>query len=718
MRFLLAAAMSAAAILGGAAPAIAQARGEAVDSGRVEVQLVAQEQGVVPGGTAFLALSQKIEQGWHTYWRNPGDSGEATAIQWTLPDGWKAGEILWPAPDRLPLGPLVNYGFSDAVLLPVPLEVPASARPGETVTLNAAVTYLVCKDICIPEGATLSISVPVVAATPAPDGRWGEALATTIAQAPKPSGLTATFQGSAESLRLSITGPALAGADMADAYFYPYNGAVIDHAGQQIIERGPEGLTLTMPSSVALSMGPPPETIIGVLSLPGGAYEVTAQPGELQPAAAGLGPPPASASRIGGGGAPLGLMAAAAFAFIGGMILNLMPCVFPVLSMKAASLASHATNMRATRAQGLAFLGGVLTTFLLLGGLLIAVRAAGEGVGWGFQLQSPAVVATLVLVMLLTALNLSGVFEIGTSVQGVGSGLASRGGLAGAAFTGALAVIVAAPCTAPFMAPALGFALTQPPAAALLVFLMLGLGMALPFVALSFSPGLLKRFPRPGPWMETFRKVLAFPMYATAAWLAWVLAQQTDSEGLARLLAAAVLTGFAAWLYGRSQSPTNSRAKNAGLAIGGAGAIALAMLAAIVLPYAPVVSRVATGPVIASSGIEHEPYSAERLAELRSVDIPVFVDFTAAWCVTCKVNEKTTLSSAKVAEAFERTGAVYLVGDWTNRNDEIARVLAEFGRAGVPLYLVYGAGGEDAVVMPQFLTEGAVIAALEAAATS
>ena len=720
MRVLLAAVLSLAAVLGAAAPAAAQARSEPFNSGHVEAQLIAQDAGVVPGSTVILGLRQKITEGWHTYWRNPGDSGEATKLLWTLPAGWTAGEIVWPAPHRLPLGPLVNYGFSDGVILPVSVQAPASARPGETVTLKAAVTYLVCKDVCIPEGAQLQIDVPVVAAPAGADPKWGAELIKTVADAPKPAGLNATFQTAADSLKLSVTGGPLAGADMSGAYFYPYNGAVIDHAGPQAIERGPQGLTLTVKPSVALAMGTAPTMIDGVLVLPGGAYELTANTGPLQPAAAGLGPPPAAAGSSGegggSGGAPLGLIAAAAFAFIGGLILNLMPCVFPVLSMKAASLASHADDRRATQAQGLAFMAGVLVTFLILGGLLIAVRAAGETVGWGFQLQSPAVVAALGLIMLLTALNLSGVFEIGTSVQSVGSGLASKGGLAGAAFTGALAVVVAAPCTAPFMAPALGFALTQSPAAAMTVFLALGLGMAAPFTALAFIPALLKLIPRPGAWMDTFRKVLAFPMYAAAAWLAWVLAQQTDSGGLARLLAAAVLVAFAAWLYGRGQSPENSKAKHWGLTASGAAGVAVSVIAAVALPYAPVASAASGATVTAARRLEHEPYSPERLAELRSADIPVFVDFTAAWCVTCKVNEKTTLSTAKVADAFQNTGAVYMVGDWTNQNPQIAAILSRYGRAGVPLYLVYGAGGKEAVVMPQFLTVGAVVAALEAAA--
>ena len=710
------AALLAIFCLGLAAPAQAQA----VDTGHLEAQLITQDQGAAPGATVMVGLRQKIDSGWHTYWRNPGDSGAATSIAWTLPPGWSAGDIVWPAPDRLPLGPLVNYGFSDEVILPVPLKVPANARPGQTYRLTAAVSFLVCSDICIPEDAVLNLDVPVVAAPTAPDPQWGAKIAMAVANAPKPGALTATFAGSPETVKLAVAGTPLAGADMSDAYFYPYEGNVIDHAAAQRIERGPQGLTLTLVSNVAFQMGQPPPTLAGVLALKSGSYEIAAAPGEAPAGTSGLGPPPGfrtDASGSGGpGGAPIGLLVAALLAFGGGLILNLMPCVFPVLSMKAASLAAHASNPAATRAQGLAFLAGVMVTFLALAGALIAARAAGEAVGWGFQLQSPAVVAALSLIMLLTALNLSGVFEIGTSVQGLGSGLASKGGLAGSAFTGALAVVVAAPCTAPFMAPALGYALTQPPLVALIVFAALGLGMAAPFTLLAFMPKLLARFPRPGAWMETFRRALAFPMYAAAAWLVWVLAQQTDAGGLAKMLTAALLVAFGAWLFGRSQSGANTAPKRWTLTAAGGVVAVLATVMAVASPYGPAATAAASETAKAGE-LAVVPYSPERLAELRDAGTPVFIDFTAAWCITCKVNERTTLARADVIAAFEKTGAVYMVGDWTNRNAEIAAVLDEFGRPGVPLYLVYGAKGQEAVVLPQLLTVGVVTQALETAAS-
>jgi len=387
--------------------------------------------------------------------------------------------------------------------------------------------------------------------------------------------------------------------------------------------------------------------------------------------------------------------------------------VFPILSMKAAALAGHGDEAPRAPAQGVAFLVGVLATFLALAGALIAAKAGGAAIGWGFQLQSPLVVAALGLVMLAAALNLSGLYEIGTSAQGLGSGLAGRGGLVGSALTGVLAVVVAAPCTAPFMGPALGYALTQPAVAALAVFAALGLGFAAPFTLLAFSPGLMRRLPRPGAWMDVLRKALAFPMYAAAAWLAWVLAQQAGPQGLARLLAAAVALGLAAWLYGLSQlRRAEGRAAPAALILS-AVSLALCVGAVAVGGYGPAVA--AAGPPPAGA-LASQPYSPGRLAALRAAGKPVLVNFTAAWCVTCQVNERLALSSPKVAAAFARTGARYLVADWTNHDSTIARALAAEGRIGVPLYLVYGADGGAPRILPQILTPAIIAGALQAAA--
>ena len=704
---VLAALITAMALLAGP-PALAAA----VDTGHLEAELVPQAQGIAPGQTIQVALRQKIDKGWHTYWRNAGDSGEPTSIAWTLPPGWKVGEFVWPAPERQRTGPLVNYGYSGEVLLPMALTAPANARPGETIALQAAATFLVCEEVCIPESAQLSLNLPVTPAPAPADPRWGPRIAETLAAAPRPAGLTAVFSHTPQALKLAVTGAPLKGADATDAYFFPFEGTVIDHAKPQAIERGPEGLTLTLTPGVAFQAPAPPASMAGVLTLGGRAYEISAAPGAPLPGAAGLGPPRSAASSSGGSG--LGLAAAALFAFLGGLALNLMPCVFPVLAMKATSLARHADERQAARRQGVAFLAGVLATFLGLAGVLIAVRAGGAAAGWGFQLQSPPIVAGLALLMLAVALNLSGVFEIGQSLQGTGSGLASRRGLAGAFFTGALAVVVAAPCTAPFMGPAMGWALTQSAPAALAVFAALGLGFAAPFTLAAFAPGVLSRLPKPGPWMETFRRLMAFPMYGAAAWLVWVLAAQAGQAGLARILAAAVALALAAWLFGRWQRAQATGWRPLAGATTAAAALALALAAALAPGYAaPTTSDPAAGA--ASAKLPYEAWSAERLAAARAEGRPVFVNFTAAWCVSCQVNERVALSTDKVANAFASANAVYLKGDWTRKDAVIQAELARHGRAGVPLYLVYDANGGEGVVLPQLLTPDIVVRAIQAA---
>jgi thiol:disulfide interchange protein DsbD len=405
---------------------------------------------------------------------------------------------------------------------------------------------------------------------------------------------------------------------------------------------------------------------------------------------------------------------------MGGLILNLMPCVFPVLSMKAASLAGHAHSPREARAQGIAFLIGVVATFVGLAALLIAARAAGQAVGWGFQLQSPLVTAALTLVMLLVALNLAGLFEVGAGLQAAAGNaqVADAGGMAGAFFTGVLAVAVAAPCTAPFMAPAIGYALTQPPATSLSVFFALALGMAAPFTLIAFAPRLLALLPRPGAWMEVFKKAMSFPMFATAAWLLWVFSQQVGAIGLARLLTAAVIIALAAWLYGRAQT-ARFAGKGGGLGFAATAFLTVAVVALMAWPPfdSPVAAAAAT-PDAAKGELAFQPFSPDRLEALRAEGKPVFIDFTAAWCVTCQVNDRAALSSRRVADTFAKDGIVSLKGDWTNRDAVIAKVLADHGRAGVPLYLMYDAGGGEPQVLPQILTEGMVLAAADKAAHS
>jgi len=686
----------------------AGAQGAPVAAPHLTAQLVAETAGAAPGSTVWVAVVLSMDKGWHTYWRNPGDAGEATRIAWTLPPGWRAGDIVWPAPERLPVGPIMDYGYEGRVLLATPVQIPVSARAGDAASVGAVVDYLVCAQVCIPGTARLSLNLPMVAGAPPSEPGWGPKIAATLAASPKPGALRATFRKVGGALALSVGGSALAGVRADDAYFYPFDDKLIDHSRIQTVERGPAGLTLMLTPGAAFAGGAGPNAAEGVLRVDGKAFEIDATPGPPLPGASGLGPPAARA--VGVSGLPLAM----AFGFLGGLILNLMPCVFPILSIKAAALAAHGGEPSQARTQGLAFMGGVIAAFLALAGVLIAARAAGAAVGWGFQLQSPWVVASLGLIMLAAALNLSGLFEIGGSVQTLGAG-GPHGGVLGSAFTGLLAVVVAAPCTAPFMASALGYALTQPAVVAMAVFSALAVGFGAPYTALCFSPGLMRRLPRPGAWMNVFRRAVAFPMYAAAAWLAWVLAQQSGPPGLAFLLSAAILLALTAWLFGLAQHRQARGARAAPLLlVSAAGLAGCAVLVAGVggAAAARPGELAATGP----AALPSQPWTPDRLAALRRQGRPVLVNFTAAWCVTCQVNERLAFSTPQVAEAFRRSGAVYLVADWTNRNPAIAKALADQGRIGVPLYLIYGADGGAPSALPQLLTPGIVAQALGRAA--
>jgi thiol:disulfide interchange protein DsbD len=681
---------------------------------RIEAELVPMSRWATPGSTVIVAVRQKIQPGWHTYWRNPGDSGGPTTLDWTLPNGVRADEIVWPLPERQRLQSLINYGYSGDVLLPVPIEAPASARPGQVLTLRAEALFMVCSDqMCVPDELALALDVEVREGAAPLDPTYGAAIQSVLTAAPRPAPIEARIALADGRLTLSAGGGPLAGADIGRAHFFPFQGGIIDHAADQTATRGDDGLTLTLAPGRG-ARGGLTGPVVGVLATDAGAWEITAEPGAALAGTTGRAISGEAGERetSGSGATTTGLLRAAALALLGGLILNLMPCVFPILAMKAAALSASSHEARVARRDGLLFLAGVLATFLVLAGALLVLRAGGQAIGWGFQLQSPAVIAVLGLLMLAVALNLSGVFDIGGSLQGAGR-LSHVSGGAGAFLTGVLAVVVAAPCTAPFMAVALGAALVMPWPAALLVFLMLGLGLALPYVVVSLSPGLLRRFPRPGSWMERLRRLLAFPMYGAALWLAWVFARQTGGSALALLFGAGLLLALALWLFGLMQG--ERAADRRGWLSGGAAlaALVLATIAGVAAARAPVVEagEASGGTVLAS-----QPWSPEAVRVAQGEGRPVLVNFTADWCVTCKINEGAALSSARVGEAITATNAVYLVGDWTRRDDAIARELERHGRSGVPLYLLYPAGGGEPRILPQLLTEGLVIDSLQEAA--
>lgn len=651
----------------------------------VETELHSARAAIAPGERFTVVLRQSIREHWHTYWRNPGDSGEPTSITWRLPPGFEAGEVQWPAPEAIPFDILVNYGFSGEVLYPIEITAPANVPTGRSVTLNADLYWLVCSDVCIPEEGAVSLTLSVAAAG-RDDPEWAPRIAAALAALPRRDAAVQARISAGPPARLSI---ALGTEGVRDAHFFPYDRNVIDHAAPQTPRSGPGGVSFALTPGAAGDLGQAPiEGVVTLVDAAGArrAYEITAEPGE---------PLPGTGGAALGAGAPApslpALLAALGFAFLGGLILNIMPCVLPVLSVKALSFAGGAQSGQARR-HGLLYACGVLATFLALAGLLIVLRGAGEAIGWGFQFQSPWVNAGLALLFFVIGLNLLGVFALGGSLQNAGAGLTARGGDAGAFFTGALAVIAATPCTAPFMAGAIGAVLTQSTGTTLLVFAALALGFAAPLSVLAFAPGLQRALPKPGPWMERFKQVLAFPMFGAAIWLAWVLTEQTGAGGAAGLLALALALGFAIYV---------ARWGRVWLVV---GLVALAATAA--LAWRPLVGAQVQA-VLAS-----EPWSPARVAALRAENRPVLVNFTAAWCVTCKLNEATSLARPAVAQAFAEHNAVFLVADWTNRDETIAAALAEHGRAGVPLYLYYPPGGE-AIILPQVLSEDLILRALE-----
>ena len=660
----------------------------------VRVELLSEGQTLAAGGTFWVGLRQTITPGWHTYWINPGDSGEPPRIEWALPDGFVAGDIQWPHPERIPVGPAMSYGYSNEIVLPIPMTAPAGLVPGTRMTLRGQASWVVCEKTCVPEEAPVELTLPVAAGPPAPDPRAAPLIAAARRAVPTPSPWPASFVTTPERVTLTVAVPGLSAERVAEAWFYPARWGVIEHAAPQRARTGGDGITLEvargpLPDAVA-------EPIEGVLvvteRLDGGlarhALTVRAEP------------PPVAAER-----STPALLAAMALALAGGLVLNLMPCVLPLLSVKALGLVQHAGGQ--LRGHGLAYTTGVLVSFALVAGALIALRAAGQQIGWGFQLQSPLFVTLLAYVLFVLALSLSGVVVLGGRLAGAGQTLAGRAGHTGSFFTGALATVAATPCTAPFMGAAVGWALTQPWTSALLVFEALGLGLALPYLLLTLAPAWRRALPRPGPWMVHLERLLAFPLYATVAWLVWVVSQQAGPAGVAAALGGLVAIAFAAWLYqaSRGARPRWRRVATAAglaLAFGAVGAAALD----------PRVDE--RGPAVAAREAGWEPYSPARLAELRAAGTPVFVNVTAAWCITCLVNERVALRTAAVTGAFARKGVVTLKADWTTRDPDITRVLGSFGRSGVPLYLLYppGSAGEPAL-LPQILSERIVLDATE-----
>ena len=705
---LLAAALAPLAL---ATPAAAQGPA-VVTTPQVRAELVAHApEGLQAGKPAWLGLKIEHKPHWHTYWKNPGDSGLPTTLNWTLPEGARTGDIEWPTPQRLPIGPLMNFGYEGTLLLPVKLEVPAGLA-GDTVNVKLAAEWLVCKDVCIPESGEFTLQLPVNAATA------GHAALFEAARAARPQDVPgaraeAALEGNELVVRVAGLPAAWQGRELG---FLPETPGVIVNAAKPATAWADGTWTARVPVDAMRSESP--TTMPAVLISAG-------QPAGLRVAVAVTTPWPAPAEvsapapalgnaqiDMAPAAAPPGFWLAIGLALVGGLILNLMPCVFPVLSLKVLGFARAGTDRRAQLAGGLAYTAGVVLSFVALAGLLLALRAGGEQLGWGFQLQQPAVVAALAALFTLIGLNLAGVFEFGSVLPSSWAGAQARHPVADHFLTGVLAVAVASPCTAPFMGASLGAAVTMPPAQALAVFAALGLGMALPYLAASAWPALARALPRPGVWMQHFKTLMAFPMFATVVWLVWVLGVQVGINGAVALLGLLVALAFVAWAMG---SPTlGPKAR------GGFGTVAVLLLAAALVWALPSLRSDALAgaagpgaPATADDG--WAPWSADRVAQAQAEGRTVFVDYTAAWCVTCQFNKRTTLAAAEVKAGFESRNVLLLRADWTRRDPAITAQLTQYGRSGVPVYAVYTPGAAGPRLLSEILSADEVLGAIGAA---
>lgn len=636
------------------------------------------------GGSIPIAIVMKPKPGWHGYWKNPGDAGAEATIEWTLPPGVTIGALRYPVPERLIIAGIMNYVYEHDYALLADLTLADGVAPGTRLPLSAKFDYLACTlEVCVPESAQLSAEV---VAGPSGGAMLKNARFDAFEAAiPKPLGVDGRFVVEGDRMRIGV--PLPAALAVADPYFFPLEYGSIDHSAGQTVTRTGDLLIVETkggPNAAGLA------SIEGLLKIGDGqGLLLTARPGAVPLKGDPIAAPTTEASR------DLGVIVAAlAGAIIGGLLLNIMPCVFPILSLKTLSLAQAGENERSARREAIAYTAGVVLVCLALGGVLLGLRAGGEAVGWAFQLQDPRVILVLLLLVTGIALNLAGLFEL--PAIGSGSKLAGAGGVQGAFWTGALAAFVATPCTGPFMGAALGVALVLPTAAALAVFAGLGLGLALPFLLIGFVPALRRRLPKPGAWMARLRQILSIPMFLTALGLAWILGRQAGVNAMTVGIGAALLLAFGLWWVGMRQGRPR-----AWLPL--APAMAAALLAVLVLPM--------DAPVGATTGgvLKSEPFSEAKLASLRGEQRPVFVYFTADWCITCKVNEKGALSRTDVARHFEDRNIAVLAGDWTRGDASIGRFLAQHGRSGVPLYLYY-APGQEAMILPQVLTVGTLTA--------
>jgi thiol:disulfide interchange protein DsbD len=668
----------------------------------VTASLVATEASVQSGRPITVAIRLEHDAHWHTYWLNPG-TGYPTSIAWQLPPGWTAGEIQWPSPRiiRDSKGNITGNGYEGVTYLPITLTPPVDLKPGESVALSAQVDWLMCADVCIPGDARVALTLPIRAEPPTPATGHGAEAAASLHSLPDTVpgwAITATRSGALTTLSLTAGAEAPV-KDPANLWFFAADG-FIQYDKPQNVRRGAAGeILLDLP--ISDSADQTIARLTGVLTSSGSWLAGGALPGlriDVPLVAAAI--PPSALSANAAPAASTSLLGTLALAFVGGLILNLMPCVFPVLGIKILGFVNQSGNdRRLITLHGVAFTVGVLLSFWALAGALAVLRAGGDQLGWGFQLQSPAFVFGLAAVMLVFALSMSGVFEFGLGATGVGANLQMKDGYSGSFFTGVLATIVATPCSAPFLAPALGAALALPTAESFVVFTTIALGLSVPYLLLSIFPQAVKVLPRPGAWMETFKQAMAFPLYATVGYLVWVLAGQTTESGLLMTLLGLTVIAMAAWLYGRYHAPGSTGGRMRFGLIGG-----LALLT--------VGGWLGWPRAAAPTDLVWEAWSPERVTELRAQGRTVYVDFTARWCATCQTNKKVVFSSAEVLATFADRNVVALKADWTNQDARITAELAKWNRSAIPFNLIYRADRPEPQVLPELLTPQIVLDAL------
>ncbi|HEV2323062.1 MAG TPA: thioredoxin family protein [Terracidiphilus sp.] len=633
----------------------------------------------------------KLQPGWHVYWQNAGDAGEPPAIDWTLPKGLTAGPLHFPAPTRLPVGPLMDYGYENQVLFPFRINAAPAAKLGPA-DLRAHVTWLVCSSVCIPGKADLELTRPV-ARGPAPSTPESPLFQQFLSRLPQPlpKGDKAVFQSTPTGFRLALD----TGHRETQAEFFPSDQTVVDNPSPQKLAPTPKGIVLTLKKDADIAGTP--AHLNGVIELSGDrAYHIAAVPGAVAAPAE-----PASAAGI----SLLALSRVAALAFLGGLLLNLMPCVFPVLFLKGLALLNSCNEERnRLRAHGLVYAAGILVSFWALVGVLLGLRAAGSSIGWGFQFQSPVFLLLMAGLLFFLGLSLAGQFEIGLTLTSTGGSLAARQGYTGSFFTGVLAVIVATPCAAPFMGAAIGYALAAPAAATFTVFTALAIGLAAPYVILTLQPAWTRILPRPGRWMEILRQIVSVPIFITVIWLAWVLTQGYGADLLAALLCIFLLLAIAGWFLGHW--PAKRWSAIVGTVI---------VLCAVAIGFAaPAELATTPTPSTTASAVQSQwqPWTPIAVSQYTAQGRPVFVDFTASWCLSCQVNERVALDRPQVQQAFAKADVVLLRADWTRHDPAITQALAALGRDSVPVYLLYAPGQNAPQILPAVLTPGIVVDAL------